>query len=98
MQGRTARWQLGKFARQQLVRGGIFVAKIDVDLGCIDDVGRDQRSLEKTMDVAQQIKAVLESPGLAFVGIDDHHSRAGLAEHRAPLAAGRETRAAKAAK
>ena len=49
------------------------------------------------MHVTKQIKAVLEGPGFALVGIDDHHARPRLAQHRAPFPPGRKAGAAKSA-
>ncbi len=60
-------------------------------------MGGDQRTLEKAVHVAKQIKAILEGPRLSLIGIDGHHPRPGLAEHRAPFASRRETGAAKSA-
>jgi len=97
MHRRAARRQLCNFNRQQLVRGGIFVAQIDIDVRRIDDVGRNQGSLEKAMRVTEQVEAVLECPGFTLVGIDDHHPRSRLSQHRAPFAPGRKTGAAKPA-
>ena len=49
------------------------------------------------MRIGLEEMAVLEGAGLALVGVDRHQARAGLAQHRAPLARGREARAAAAA-
>src|SRR5262245_46175787 len=76
---------------------GIFVAQIDVDVRRIDDVRRNERTFEESMDVAQEVEAVLEGSRLALVGVDGHQPRTGLAEHRAPFAARRKTGAAKPA-
>ena len=57
----------------------------------------DQRAFQEAVQIAQQIEPVLESAGLAFIAIDRHQPRAGLAEHRAPFAAGGKAGAAEPA-
>ena len=49
------------------------------------------------MRIGFEIEAVLEGAGLALVAIDRHQPRAGLAQHRAPFAPGREAGAAETA-
>ena len=46
---RTARRQLGDFERQDLERGRIFVADVDVDVGRIDDMRADQRAFQEAV-------------------------------------------------
>ncbi len=60
-------------------------------------MGADQHPFEEAMRIAFEIPAILERSGLAFVAIDRHQPRAGLAEHRAPLSPRGKARAAETA-
>src|SRR6478736_2435273 len=97
VQSRTARRQLRHFDWQQFVSRGIFVAQIDVDVGSIDNMRRNERAFEESMHVAQQIEAIFEGSRFALVGVDGHQPRTGLTKHRAPFATRRKTGAAKPA-
>src|SRR5579863_4505089 len=97
MQPRPARRQFRDLARQEFARGRIFVADVDVDLARLDDMGADQRTLEKAMRIGLEIITVLERSGFALIAVDGHQPGAWLAQHRAPFAPRREARAAEAA-
>src|SRR6266478_3782903 len=75
---RPARWQLGDFALEDVARGRIFVADVDVDVGRLHHVGADQSPLQKAMRIGFEIVAVLEGTGLALIAIDRHQPRTGL--------------------
>ena len=51
----------------------------------------------KAVRIALEIVAILESAGLALVGVDRHQARRRLGAHQRPFAAGREAGAAEAA-
>ena len=85
MNCRAARRQLCDFALEDLARGRIFVAKIDIDVGRFDHMRADQHALKKTMRISFEIVAILERAGLALVAIDCHQPRTWLAQHRAPF-------------
>ena len=57
-------------------------------------MGADQHAFEEAMRIVFEIPAILERAGLAFVAIDRHQPRAGLAEHRAPFSPRGKARAA----
>ncbi len=57
----------------------------------------DQQAFEEAVRIALEVGAVLEGAGLALVDVDRHQARRRLLAHDAPLAAGREARAAEAA-
>ena len=77
---------------------GIFAANIDESGPDADREGRDEHAFEKLMGGAKEDKPVLESPRLAFVGVDAQVLRAGAAAgDKAPFHPGRETRPSAAA-
>ena len=82
---------------QNLQDGGVLVAHVDVARLAADRPGGDQRALQEAVRVALQIVAVLEGAGLALVAVDGQEARSGLLADDAPLAPGREARAAQAA-
>ena len=75
----------------------VLVAQVDVDAIDADRPGRDQHALEKAMRIGFEQNAILERSRLAFVDVDGHQPRRGLGADDAPLAPGREARAAEAA-
>ena len=75
----------------------VFVAQVDVAGLDADHLRGDQQAFEEAVRVALQVGPVLEGAGLALVDVHRHQARRGLAAHDAPLAPGRETRAAQAA-
>src|ERR1700684_480046 len=90
MNYRSARRQLCDLALEDLARGRILVAKIDINVGRFDHMRADQHAFEKTVRISFEIVAVLERAGLALVAIDRHQPRAGLAQHRTPFPARRK--------
>ena len=87
---------LGNLLGQDRQHGGVFVAHVNVDVGCLDRPSRDQHPLKELMRIGFQIVAVLERARLALVAVDGHQPRTGRLPHEAPLATGREAGAAKA--
>src|SRR5262249_30580169 len=88
MQHRTTRRQFCDLAGQDLTAGRIFVANVNVNVLGLDDMRTDQRTLKKAVRIALKVVAVLERSGFAFVAVDAHQPRPGLAQYAAPLPAG----------
>ena len=77
----------------------IFRAQIDIALGAADGVAADGHALDERERIALHDHAIGEGAGIAFVGVDDDIFLTGRTiRHRLPLDAGREARAAAAAK
>jgi hypothetical protein len=89
--------QLGQFGLQQGAAAVVFVAQVDVDAADAHRPGGNQHAFQKTVRVAFQQHTVLEGAGFAFVDVHGHQARRRLGAHDAPLAPGRETRAAQPA-
>ena len=88
------RVELRDLFQQHLADARIFVAEVDVALGGFDGPAGDQRAFEEAMRVLLHVDPVLDRAGLAFVRIDGHQPGPRLGPDEAPLAPGREARAA----
>ncbi len=95
--GKAGLGQLCKLVGEELADRGILVAKVDVDLLRLDRPSGDQHAFQHAVRVSLQEIAVLEGPGLAFIGVDRHQPRARLLTHQSPFLAGGEAGAAKPA-
>ena len=89
--------QAVEFLLQQRAAAVVLVAQVDVDGVDAHGPGGDQHAFEEAVRVALEVDAVLEGAGLALVDVHGHQARRRLLAHDAPLAAGREARAAQAA-
>ena len=95
--GRRLGHQIGDGLGEDGAALGVFVAQVDVDGVNAHHLRGDQRALQKAVRVALQVVPVLEGAGLAFVDIDGKEPWSVESAHDAPLAPGREARAAQAA-
>ena len=75
---------------QARARGRVLLAQVDVGLVHLAEAHRRDEPLEQQLRPELHHVAVLDRPGLALVGVDDHGPRGGLAADRVPLAEGRE--------
>ena len=95
--GRRVRAQLGQLGLEQRAAAVVLVAQVHVDRFDAHRPGGDQQAFDEAVRIALEVDAVLERAGLAFVDVHRHQARRRLVAHDAPLAPGRETRAAQAA-
>jgi hypothetical protein len=72
----TQRVQL---ALQQAAAVVVLVAQVEVDGLGAHHLRGDQHAFEEAVRVALQVETVLEGAGLAFVDVDGHQARGGLA-------------------
>ncbi len=86
-----------ELALEQGAQAVVLVTQVDPYRLDAHGPGGNQHALERAVRVALEGPAVLEGAGLALVDVDRHVARPGKAAHDAPLAPGREPRAAQAA-
>ena len=79
------------------MQAGIFIAQINKTFLRRDGTRGDQHAFEKAVRIALHVIAVLESAGLALIGIDREQAGLRLGQHEAPFSPGRKARAAEAA-
>src|SRR6266550_2991930 len=76
---------------------GIFIADVDVDVGCLDHPRSEQRAFDETVRIQAEIMAILERAGLALVALHRHQPRRRLLAHQRPLPSRGKSRATEAA-